>query len=578
MSSDEQGRLFQSFMQADTSTSRRYGGTGLGLAICKRLVDMMGGRIWSESEPGKGSTFSFTVRCGVSNQSRPAALRLPTDVIGMRVLVIDDNTTSRNALDLTLRGLKFIPDTAASGESALVKLQLDQTKAKRYGLILLDWKMPGLDGLETLELIRKDPAYAEIPVILMSGYDSTEIQAKALSCGMDAFLNKPINASQLLNTCMTVVGKTKQRTSAPRSQPVVSGNPGSLKGARLLVVEDNEINRQVIIEVLQSVEVEVDIAVDGKSAIQAVEKNCYDAVLMDIQMPGMDGYTATQIIRSAPNHRDLPIIAMTAHVTSAEKERCLKAGMNDHVAKPIEPETVYRTLRKWILRTPAMMPPPSKTPQTTPAAATPRAEEPGFPPLPGISVSSGLRRVNNNRQLFKRILLQFYQRHAAVADEIAAALQAGQTEKAREIAHTVKGVAGNIGADGLFYAALELEKALNAAETANCPERLGRLREQLATVVGGISKLTEPAAAPPPTILPAHRELVLPLLTQLSATLNTDLNTALKLMERIKQSLEATTLSQQCRQLEGYLQNFEIDNAEQFIEEMIASLNAKPQG
>jgi two-component system sensor histidine kinase/response regulator len=573
ISPETQKKLFQPFTQADNSTSRKFGGTGLGLVICKRLIELMGGTIGVESESGKGSTFYFVANFGMGIQHSATTLHLPAPLIGLRVLVVDDNATSRNHLCALLQSLKMDPDKAASGEDALNKLNADRANPIKYGLVLIDKMMPGMNGLETLGAIRRESEFSGLPIIIMDGAGREEILYQAADSTADAFLMKPVHPSLLLNTCLAVTNKAnRDRQSKAQALYLEQSRAAKLKGARLLVVEDNEINRQIIIEILENVGANVDSAINGKSAIEAVEKTSYDAVLMDIQMPEMDGCTATEIIRSSPRHRDLPIIALTAHVYAGEKKRCTNSGMNDHIPKPIEPEIVYNVLARWLRRT-GLPAGPEPTPQMAVLPELP----PGSLEVPGIAVSSGLRRVNNNSRLYTKILLLFQQHHAASADEIEAAIGAEDIAKAREIAHTVKGIAGNIGAEGLFGAAKMLEQALAAAETNRFTGLVAGFREQLAVVLTSITQFTAPSAPSQEQEAeqPVDRAKVTTLLTTLATLLTSDLSSAFKVLQELSQSLTRTTLAQECRTLETLLHNIEIDTAQQRIRAMIAALNQK---
>ena len=293
LSKDQIGKLFQSFSQADTSTTRKFGGTGLGLTISKRLVEMMGGEIWVDSEPGQGTTFSFTANLGLGKEKVKRRLVPSSDLRGMKVLVVDDSDTSRNILQDILESFSFEVTLAASGEDGLEEIERAD-KDKPFELVIMDWKMPGMDGIETSERIKKHNKLSKIPVvILVTAYGREEIMQQAEQIGLDGFLIKPIGSSVLFDTIMQAFGEKIAKT--PRMLDG-KGKPEDLKdiqGAQVLLVEDNEINQQVAMEILQDAGLIVTVANDGRQGLDAAKKNQYDAILMDIQMPVMDGYTAS---------------------------------------------------------------------------------------------------------------------------------------------------------------------------------------------------------------------------------------------------------------------------------------------
>ncbi|MCB2187718.1 MAG: response regulator, partial [Deltaproteobacteria bacterium] len=312
MTPEQVGRLFQAFSQADTSTTRKYGGTGLGLTISKRLVEMMHGEIWVESEPGAGSQFIFTARLGVGQARARRELAPHPDLRGLKALVVDDNATSREILGHMLRSFSMEPNQAPGGAEALDELRAaDQDRP--YDLVLLDWRMPGMDGLTTARHIKEDLRLSQAPVIIMvTAYGREEVMHGIEQVGLDGFLIKPVSPSMLMDSIMAAFG---QEVIRPAGGPRESGEAGveNLSGARVLLVEDNEINQQVAQEILEEAGLVVTIAADGLQGVNAAKAGDFQAVLMDVQMPVMDGYTASRTIREDPALADLPIIAMTAN-------------------------------------------------------------------------------------------------------------------------------------------------------------------------------------------------------------------------------------------------------------------------
>ncbi|MCP4699410.1 MAG: response regulator, partial [Gammaproteobacteria bacterium] len=354
---EKTARLFDAFTQADSSTTRQFGGTGLGLAICKRLTEMMGGDIRVESQMGKGSTFSFTARFSRAAGEMEMTFLPPPDLHGMRAMAVDDSAASRNILQEYMDSFSFVVTAVDSGETALEELEA-AAKTQPYDLVLLDWKMPGMDGLETAMRIKKVLHLTRTPrIIMLTAFSRDEFLKLAGKSNLDGFLTKPVNQSTLFDTIMEVFGKEIAKTTH-RQRKKTSLTPEimlGIRGARILLAEDNKINQQVARETLEGAGFLVEIANNGKEAVAVLaskgelrELKYFDAVLMDVQMPEMDGYQATRKIRENPRCSELPIIAMTAHAMSGDREHCLKAGMNDYVTKPIEVEQLFNVLGKWI--------------------------------------------------------------------------------------------------------------------------------------------------------------------------------------------------------------------------------------
>ena len=357
MSPEEQQRLFQPFSQADASISRRYGGTGLGLAISRNLVQLMGGELQVNSAPGAGSRFYFTLpfrlQAGVAaatGRSGTAALR------GGRVLVVDDNAAARVVLAEMCADLGFQVDVAVDGNQALHLVTVADTQDIPYRLVLLDWKMPGMDGVGCARALGERQLHRHpAPVILMVTAYSLDEATKRLSeqqVTVGALLNKPVTPSTLLDACTTVLGKLAPAPlspARPSGQTADLGRPSGLEGARILVVEDNEINAELAVDLLTDAGVRVSVARNGKEALDSLAVGHFDAVLMDCQMPVMDGYTATRALRKEKGLQDLPVIAMTANAMIGDREAALAAGMNDHITKPIVIDEMLATLARWLL-------------------------------------------------------------------------------------------------------------------------------------------------------------------------------------------------------------------------------------
>ncbi len=497
MSPEQVSKLFRPFMQADMSTTRKYGGTGLGLTISRRLVELMGGQIWLESTPGEGSTFSFTAWFGLGSES---GHRVPARLLTLRALVVDDNPSARDILADALGGVVSRVDAVGGGAEAVAAVKQHDGDTP-YDVVFMDWRMPGVDGLEATRQIKQDLTLRKQPaVVMVTAFGREEVRDEAERLDIEGFLLKPVTKSMLVDTLVTLFSPRSGETAAVTGQALEQGV--RLDGLSVLLVEDNEINQQVAVELIEGVGGLVTVAGDGRRGVELLEGAGsplpYDVVLMDIQMPEMDGYQATARLRSQPRFAALPIVAMTAHATIEERQRCVDAGMNDHVAKPIDPAALFDVLSRYrdVRRAP---PPPATGAPAEPASADlPRL--PRLPRVDGLDTAQGLRRVAGNRKLYLSLLGQLVDGHADAADQILESLGRGDRAVAERLAHTVKGTAGNLAAGPVQAAAGALEKAIrDGAEAA----RVESLRLQLGEALGRLSSslrpwLAETAAAPVP--------------------------------------------------------------------------------
>ena len=477
MGAEQTRKLFLPFSQVDDSSTRRFGGTGLGLAISKHLVEMMGGRIWVASEPGQGSTFSFTAAFALGKAQANIQREAPVDLAALRILVVDASTVAQGILRQMLSALGYEPDVAATGREALAALR-EAARDHPYDLVFLDWRLPGQDGLETARKIRADRIKPAPKLILVTAYGDDAPQAHAQAAKVDGFLAKPVTPSDLFDAIMTVFG---HRARSPL--PVAHGRGPSLetlghfRGAKILLVEDNDFNQIVATELLAKLGLQVTLAVNGQEALDQVRPGAFDAVLMDIQMPVMDGYEATRLMRANPLLADLPILAMTAHAMQRERDRCVALGMNDYITKPINPDELVATLARWIMH--------SGHAEVHPAAQASPPPRPA-PDWPGLSRELGLARFWGNEAIYEKTLRLFLELKAKTAGEIRDALGGGETEVAERLAHSMISGAGTIGAEDLAASALALQMAIRAGVAETIGDCVSVFELRLTTVISGL--------------------------------------------------------------------------------------------
>ncbi|MBN1531315.1 MAG: PAS domain S-box protein [Spirochaetes bacterium] len=557
--SEEQMRLiFQSFTQADSSTTRRYGGTGLGLAICRRLVALMGGELAVTSEPGRGSDFHFTLpfEAAATGQRGAAA-----PVERAEFLLVDDSPASLEILSGYLAAMGMPVMTAGSGEDAVAILR--SREGSDPLILIIDWKMPGMDGIATIEAIRGDGGITPpVSIIMVSAYNIDDIKDRSRDLGVDAFLAKPVSPSGLFNA----VGRALHPAAAPRgvtAEGPVRVHHAGLAGRRVLLVEDNDFNRQVAREMLQRIGVTVDTAVDGADALARVRRGSYDLVFMDIQMPVMDGFEATREMRREMRFRDLPIIAMTAYAMSGDRERCIQAGMNDHIPKPFEPEMLYRVMEKW-LGTAA-----PETPGTVPEE---RGEPgPALPErLPGIDMETARLRTAGDNRLLLALLREFRRAYADSSGAVREYLAGQRYEELRRLAHGVRGSAGTVGAEDLHRAATELEEAVVQGRTAELKRRGRTFSKAMEEVLEAVASIGDvPGAAS--VDARGGGEGLRDALSLLAEQLRRHSFDALDHWERIAPDLPESAAGS-AREIGGLIRSFRYDEAGRALETMMKTL------
>ncbi|MBF0378079.1 MAG: response regulator [Desulfamplus sp.] len=649
-------KLFSAFSQADTSITRKFGGTGLGLTISKNLVEMMGGDINVSSQIGKGSTFSFTADFIYKKLEKKKDYAIPKDLRGLRVLIVDDNKNALEIYEAQIKSFGFIVTTADSGKKAIEELNRASSEGKSYDLVLMDYRMPEIDGIETSKRIKQNPNLAHLPLIVMiTAFGRDQIVKQAEKAGIKAFLMKPVNVSLMFNTIMEVFGREQaldQKNSGTNiyeiedtlsrhnnhngkknDDSLVYSNQYSsqnndiakkmnlIKNSRVLLVEDNALNQQVAQEILLDVGVFVEIANNGQEAIDAinqkesvVNEKQYDLVFMDIQMPVMGGYEATKIIRQNPKFDELPIIAMTAHAMTGAREQCISSGMNDYVSKPIDPDEIYKVLITWIkpkIRETENMVIESigsvklsgaTNPEESQLSEATKPEEaqlsgaikseyveplevvkpPELVDLPddlvGIDIQSALKRLRGNRRLLKEILIDFGQKYGSMTQEIKSEIGKGDLTTAERMAHTLKGVAGNISADELYKVTAQLEKAIRENLPVDILEPLlldfDIALQQVVKSLKTLDKSQE-IAEESNTVVESHEkqafdfEIVKPIVVELYELIKNDSPDALDTLMRFKGSIEdftmlitdGLTIAEDIKELDELINNFDFPNA-----------------
>ncbi|MCP4699439.1 MAG: response regulator [Gammaproteobacteria bacterium] len=571
LAAEQVPKLFSAFTQADGSTTREFGGTGLGLAISKRLAEMMNGKIWAESELGQGSIFQFTAEFGrQSAECRPEFHTAP-ELQGMKVLVADDSEASRNILEQTLQSFSFETVAAASEEQALAML----AREKNCRLVIMNWKTRPMDSLEiAIKIARQQRNAAEnTKIIIFSAFGREHFRPQVEKAGIDEVLVKPVLPSMLFNAIMGIFGQAAGKPAGEEKNGPAGKFTDALqkiKGARILLAEDNTINQQVATEILEGAGLNVIVVKTGREAIEKIGEIEFDAVLMDVQMPEMDGYKATSLIRDDAHYKNLPIIAMTAHALKGDQEKCMQAGMNDYVSKPIDIDELYRTLCKWIKTG-------RKVENIAPKEPPKEIEEEIFPELSGIDIKSGLARIGGNKKLFRKLLKTFFQDYRDTVKRIDTTLVQGDIELAKRLIHTIKGVAGNIGANELQARAQDLETALRQSDVGKQKETLKHLRHAFTIVIRSLANLDEK-----PLISASFqaRQDTAPgsadlknLFAELAGKLADGDMEAADCLDLIKQRLTGSELQEQLTKLSEQVDAFDFDAAQKTMLEIAGVLD-----
>jgi two-component system sensor histidine kinase/response regulator len=573
LTTEQRARLFSAFTQADASTTRKYGGTGLGLSISKGLVEAMGGEIGVESEPGAGSTFHFTAKLGLQAQQR-SVIPLTPHLQDMRVLVVDDNASAREIFVSMLRSLKFEPRAVPSGAAAIEALRQAQSEGKPYSLVLMDWRMPGMDGVEAIRLIQADTSLEKTPTFIMAtAFSREELLQQAQGIAYEGLLAKPVSPSTLLDCIMTAFAQ--EVVQAPRKlerRGELRETAKLIHGAHLLLVEDNAVNQEIAVELLSSEGASVDVANNGVEALDKVKQTHYDAVLMDCQMPLMDGFEATRRIRTEARFRELPIIAMTASVLTSDRERCINAGMNDFVGKPIDVNELFSTLVRWLKRS---------TGEAV-ASAAEVSKEVAPIRIPGVDVEKALKRVGGSIKLYKTLLSRFRETQTDAVHRIKEAIGSAETETAKREAHTLKGLAGSVGATRLAECASTVENLLKTKETAGLDQALASLEKSLSDFMASLPERAREANSDGAPQTTAQRSLdpaaLGAALSDLAKLIARDDTRAAKAFEAISGNLRAAGQGERSKQLQNLLARYDFESATAVLEKMAQELGVGLQG
>ena len=564
ISAEQTAKLFRPFSQADKTTARKYGGTGLGLSICRQLVSLMKGEIWVDSKLGQGSTFRFSARFERQPPDQEKKIVPPAALSGRIALIVDDCADSRQIIEKLLSSWGLTVLSADSGTHALHLLTKRQEQDQAVNLIVMDWRMPAMDGLAASQAIRQE-LQMDVPIIMLTAFGSEKQLAQARKTGINGFLTKPFRAVELLGAVRDALGLSPSRTATPEEHlpPHPTLYRDRLRGIRVLVAEDNPTNQEVVRAVLEKAGVSAVLVANGQEAVEALDQHPFDAVMMDIEMPVMNGYEATRIIREDERFASLPIIAMTGHAMKGDEEKCLRAGMDGYASKPINQERLFQTL--WQLIRSHPHPAAAELADIKPleAAATEPVELPAD--LPGIQIEEALRALNIDAASFKNILVRFFHNNRDVAARIRNTYEARHWDALRQLAHSLKGSAANIRAEKLSGKAHRLEEACAGSPStpppsslvADVEDALDEVLQSLGSILP--SKAREADVAPTRPLDDKHSEQAFHALT---AALNRSDPAAVEQhLEAARTHLPPTVF----QTLEGYIRNYDYDQAGQFI-------------
>lgn len=570
MTNEVQSSLFQKFTQADQSTTRRFGGTGLGLAISKLLLEMMGGQVWIESsQPGKGTTVCCTVPFKIARQDqgqRPELVELAGSLLkGIRVLVVDDSEASRDILAGMMSSFQFDVKSVADGESAIRQLQAASDKP--FDVVLMDWRMPGMNGDEVIRHIRADSAIHHQPkMVMLTAYGREEVMKLAEQAGVNGFLVKPVSPSTLLDTILSVLGRGRiMGAKEKEGKTTASPSASTYAGAHLLLVEDNEINREFAVGLLHGMGVEVTEATNGEEAVAMVQQHDYDAVLMDLQMPVMDGLEATRRIRAlgqqpgGERFSSLPIVAMTAMAMAEDAQKCLQAGMNDFVTKPVDPDRFMATLTKWLQKNNGGAGQKSSSAQALLNVAAPKIPA-DLLAMKSLDATQGIHRIGGKADAYRKQLYRFRQHYSSAVDELQQLISEKGIVAGEEYCHALKGISGNLSANALFASISELDDLLKQGIDP-APEQFDRVRQLLQQTLAEIDGLATPEAESLEATAVLGCDGLPAKLLVLSSLLKRDLGAAEVLLTELHNGVAGTETEPAVAEIAALMDVFDIDEA-----------------
>ena len=557
-------RLFNAFSQADSSITRKYGGTGLGLTISKQLVEMMGGDIALTSAPGVGSTFSFSVCLGKGSTNSNHYLH--HEIHGVRALIVDDQETSLVVLEHYLEIWQFDVTGTTSGEDALDLIALADHEGRPYEILLVDWRMPGMDGLELTRLVQAEANQGKLKhaptVIMVTAYDREALFNEAGSTHLNTVLVKPVTPSALYESLLHIQHPQLAAQETKRSAQKVNlkdrridllGLTAPIRGARILLVEDNDINQEVATAFLHKAGLVTTVANHGGEAVEWVQKETFDAVLMDLQMPVMDGFMATELIRKLPQGKDLPIIALSAAAMIQDRQASERAGMNDHVSKPLDPVQLIMVLLKWIK--PRRDSDPIQNVGNFAFPATDSLPE----ELPGFDLRRALMRLGGNQELLIKLLLRFATDYSSVHSQVDELLRENQGVKAAALLHRINGAASSLGATSLSEAAQQLETEIKSGGPLNSQNAFAQhLDEAVKAIKSHIppsnQKERSPHSSPNTAIVESG-------FANLAARLKNHEMPEDDQLEQLLSSIAGPVSARLISELEGHLHNFDFESS-----------------
>jgi PAS domain S-box-containing protein len=571
MTPEQQTKLFKSFSQADTSTTRKYGGTGLGLAICKNLTELMGGEIHASSAQGQGSDFFFNVDLDLQQDQTPRVKPVSEKLHDLKVLITDDNTTAREILSGMLASFGFRVDQAGSGESAIALLE-EANDTAPYQLVLMDWQMPGMDGVDTVREIQSSPSLTNVPtVIMVTAYGREDASAAAKGLDITGFLTKPITPSTLLDSIMMAMGEKVTNTRASLQGDTFDSYVSMIRGAKILLVEDNEMNQDLATEILNKYGMSVVIANNGQEAIDQLEIDVFDGVLMDCQMPIMDGYTATGKIREMDQFKNLPIIAMTANAMVGDKEKAMAAGMNDYISKPINFNQMFKTMSEWIVPENPL----AEGDVSYSAEAHDGAVDISDMVVDGIDIQRGLQTTQGDQVLYTKLIKRFIEGQVDFEAEFKQSIQSRDSELAIRLAHTLKAVAGNIGARDLMESTKQLEATcIENINSDAVTVLLNKVVPQIAQVIESLNTIIELSATNSDSTSHSNVD-VGELLRKLKVLLEDYDTEASELIFELESLPEMDTHKQLIKALSKAISGYDFDEALNQLSKLVDQLESK---